>query len=133
MESSSTPVIAAVSSATDDVTGNPVNARSIRSSASSGSRKKSPERETRASRSSSTSTSTDTSLPPGTLYSPRIGSWYARRCAIAPLTPLFNPQAHQPVNDHINKGLPRSLDDVRAQPNCAPGDIVLVVHRLDQY
>src|SRR5690625_732275 len=133
IESSSTPVIAAVSSATEELAGKPVNARSIRSSASSGSRKKSPERETRASRSSSTSTSTATSLPPGTLYSPRIGSWYARRCAIARLTPLFDPQAHQSVNDRINQGLPRSLDDVRTQANCAPGDIILVIHGFDQY
>ena len=42
----------------------------IRVSASSGSRKKSPDTLTRARRSSSTSVSTTTSLPPGTLYSP---------------------------------------------------------------
>src|SRR5690625_6700968 len=64
--------MASVNCATDEFSGSPVSARSIRSSASSGSRKKSPDIETRAKRPASTSTSTATSLPPGTLYSPRM-------------------------------------------------------------
>ncbi len=53
------------------VVGSPVTAATMSSSASSGSRKKSPDSATRDSCPSSTSTSTITSLPPGTLYSPR--------------------------------------------------------------
>jgi len=58
--------------ATSAAAGSPVRASLMASSASSGSRKKSPETATDVSRSSSTSTSAATSLPPATLYSPRM-------------------------------------------------------------
>ncbi len=64
------------SSATPASAGRPTRAASIVSSAVSGSRKKSPLTATLASRPSATSTSTATSLPPGTLYSPRTESSY---------------------------------------------------------
>jgi len=62
-----------VSWATVAPCGMPSRAALIASRASSGSRKKSPLTAARAIRPSATSTSTATSLPPGTLYSPRMG------------------------------------------------------------
>ncbi len=66
--------MAAASSLTRACELRPVNASLITSSASSGSRKKSPLTRTSARCSSTSRRSTATSLPPGTLYSPRRSS-----------------------------------------------------------
>src|SRR5690606_26987833 len=69
---STAPSMADVSCSTDASTDRPVRAALTSRRASSGSRKKSPETLTWARRSFSTSRSTATSLPPRTLYSPRM-------------------------------------------------------------
>src|SRR6476661_3952976 len=61
---------AAAISAAVELSGSPSRAELMSSSASSGSRKKSPLRDTPVKAPSTTSRSTTTSLPPGTLYSP---------------------------------------------------------------
>ena len=68
----SAPWIAAASWSTPASTGIPRSAALMSPRASSGSRKKSPDTLTSPSLSPSTSRSTATSLPPGTLYSPRM-------------------------------------------------------------
>ena len=74
-----------------DEAGAPSRDAVIRVSASSGSRKKSPDTLTRVRRSSSTSVSTTTSLPPGTLYSPCMPTIVG-----APLTPSRAGRARRP-------------------------------------
>src|SRR6476620_5384270 len=64
---------AAAISAAVELSGSPFKAALLARRASSGSRKKSPLRETSVKAPSSTSRSTTTSLPPGTLYSPCSG------------------------------------------------------------
>src|SRR5579875_2262600 len=95
-DGSSAPVIAAANWSTDASAGIPVSAASMSSSASSGSRKKSPETETLARRPDPTTTSTATSLPPGTLYSPRMGPTVGPASGGTELgrNPLPGPQRH---------------------------------------